>query len=64
MLRIKLSSQIKKDLKLAKRRHCDLHLFELVVREIARGEKLDPKYRDHKLTGNLKDYRECHVQND
>ena len=22
------------------------------------------KYRDHQLTGNLKDYRECHIRPD
>ena len=25
---------------------------------------LDPKYKDHALTGNYKDYRECHVKPD
>ncbi|WP_156956469.1 type II toxin-antitoxin system YafQ family toxin [Stenoxybacter acetivorans] len=25
---------------------------------------LTEKYRDHQLTGNLKDYRECHVKPD
>lgn len=25
---------------------------------------LDPRYKDHALTGNWKDYRECHVKPD
>lgn len=25
---------------------------------------LDPKYKDHALTGNWKDYRECHIRPD
>lgn len=25
---------------------------------------LDPKYKDHALTGNWKDYRECHIKPD
>ncbi|MDO4896411.1 MAG: type II toxin-antitoxin system YafQ family toxin [Moraxella sp.] len=25
---------------------------------------LDPKYKDHTLTGNWKDYRECHIKPD
>jgi mRNA interferase YafQ len=34
-----------------------------VIDTLARGEKLDPKYQDHRLTGELKDSRECHVKN-
>lgn len=25
---------------------------------------LDPRYKDHTLTGNWKDYRECHIEPD
>ncbi len=35
-----------------------------VVDVLATGKVLDKKYRDHQLTGNMKDYRECHVLND
>ncbi|WP_230479019.1 type II toxin-antitoxin system YafQ family toxin [Kingella kingae] len=27
-------------------------------------EPMEAKYRDHQLTGNLKDYRECHIRPD
>ncbi len=27
-------------------------------------EPLDIRYRDHKLTGNFKDHRECHLEPD
>ncbi|MCX6075906.1 MAG: type II toxin-antitoxin system mRNA interferase toxin, RelE/StbE family [Campylobacterales bacterium] len=27
-------------------------------------KKLDDKYKDHKLTGNFKDLKECHVKPD
>lgn len=27
-------------------------------------EPMAEKYRDHQLTGNLKDYRECHIKPD
>ncbi len=39
-------------------------IFIGVVEVLATGEKLDAKYRDHKLTGNLKDFRECHLAPD
>jgi mRNA interferase YafQ len=42
----------------------DKSLLEKVIDCLARGEKLDEKYRDHKLSGNLKGFRECHVTSD
>jgi mRNA interferase YafQ len=27
-------------------------------------EPLEPRYRDHQLTGNLADFRECHIEPD
>jgi mRNA interferase YafQ len=31
---------------------------------LARDVPLDPKHRDHFLTGNWKDFRDCHVRPD
>jgi mRNA interferase YafQ len=39
-------------------------VFVEVVTTLAAGKKLVEKYRDHKLTGNLKDFRECHLAPD
>lgn len=39
-------------------------IFREVVGILAEGKKLDPKYKDHHLTGNLKDFRECHIAPD
>jgi mRNA interferase YafQ len=39
-------------------------VFREVVSKLANGEKLEKEYRDHKLTGNLKDFRECHLAPD
>lgn len=46
-------------------RHKDFEqdVLDKVIDTLARGEKLEPKYRDHQLTGEFKDYRECHVKN-
>lgn len=38
--------------------------FTEVVQTLASGHKLSEKYRDHKLTGNLKNFRECHLASD
>jgi mRNA interferase YafQ len=39
-------------------------VFIAVVGALAEGERLDAKYKDHRLTGNLKDFRECHLAPD
>ncbi len=39
-------------------------VFSEVVLTLASGDVLDEKYRDHNLTGNLKNFRECHLASD
>ena len=39
-------------------------VFSEVVLALVSGDALDEKYRDHKLTGNLKNFRECHLAPD
>lgn len=34
------------------------------MEKLANGEILEAKYRDHALTGNYKDSRECHIEPD
>lgn len=38
--------------------------FSEVIETLASGDTLSAKYRDHKLTGNLKNFRECHLATD
>jgi mRNA interferase YafQ len=38
--------------------------FAEVVRALAEDESLDAKHRDHSLTGDWKDHRDCHVKPD
>ena len=61
---IKNTTQFKKDYKLAKRRGLDISLLKSIVTKLANGESLDPKYKDHPLTGDWIGYRECHIQSD
>ncbi len=61
---IKPSNQFKKDVKLAHKRGYNLKLLTAVIEKLANGEVLDPKYRDHQLSGNFGFYRECHIQPD
>lgn len=63
-LEIKYTTQFKKDLKLSKKQGKDIdELFE-VVDKLAKGEKLDSKYKDHSLIGNYSACRECHIEPD
>lgn len=45
-------------------RHKDFsqHVLEEIVQTLSRGEKLEPKYQDHQLSGELQEYRECHIK--
>lgn len=64
MLDIVPSNQFKKDLKLAQKRGLKLDKLRTVVNALAARQTLDEKYRDHSLTGNYRDFRECHIEPD
>ena len=61
---IRFTTQFKKDLKLAKKQGKDLDKLFSVIEQLAKGEMLDARYRDHDLSGNYKGCRECHVEPD
>lgn len=42
----------------------DISLLKNIVTKLANGESLDPKYKDHPLTGDWICHRECHIQSD
>ena len=64
MLKIELTNAIKKDLK--KYRHQKEVLYELqkILELLVHKRSLPAKHRDHNLTGNWANHRECHVKND
>ena len=39
-------------------------LLKCVIKELANKQKLDIKYKDHKLVGNYLGCRECHIKPD
>ena len=47
-----------------KKRGKDLEKLKYVVNELAAQRPLDEKYRDHELTGNYRNFRECHIEPD
>ena len=64
MRQIVPTTQFKRDARLMQRRGLALDELRAVARQIAEGEPLAPTYRDHKLTGPLRDCRECHIRPD
>lgn len=63
-LKIVVSNAFKKDLKSAKKRGLKLDKLQVIVDKLADEIPLDSKYRDHALTGNYKEFRECHIEPD
>ncbi len=64
MYSIVYSTQMKRSVKLMKKRGKDLSKLQTVVELLAAGKDLPPKYKDHNLTGNYCKYRECHIEPD
>ena len=58
---VKLTTQFKKDYKLAVKRGLKIDLLKDIIAALAMGEKLPEKNRDHALTGNWVGHRECHI---
>lgn len=67
MRRIERSSQFKRDYKReTKGQHgksLDTMLVSILT-ALVKDEPLEPRHRDHALTGDWKDHRDCHVKPD
>ena len=61
---IRKTTRYKKNLKKMLRRGKDIKKISAVVRALAMGETLPPKYKDHALSGDLAGLRDCHIEND
>lgn len=65
MLTLKYGSTFKRDLKkVSKVRHFDRVHVEHIILRLAKGERLESRYRDHALTGRFHGCFECHLQPD
>lgn len=59
---IKPTGKFKKDLKTVAKRGYDIRLITHVIKQLAAGNQLPEKYRDHPLSGNWIKHRECHIR--
>lgn len=64
MLEIVYTNKMKRDVKLMEKRSKDITKLVTALSLLASGEAMPPQYRDHPLSGDLKDFRECHIEGD
>lgn len=63
-MKITRSTAFKKDYKLAKRQRQKLKILNNVIKKLVNEEELPARFKDHKLSGKLKEYRELHLKPD
>lgn len=61
MLNVSFTGQFKKDYKLCKKRGYNMELLQSVINILAIPDVLPEKNKDHNLTGNYANKRECHI---
>ena len=61
---IRKTTRYKKSLKKMLKRGKDIKEISAVVRMLAMGETLPPRYKDHAHTGDLEGLRDCHIESD
>ena len=68
MRRIRKSKKFKQDYKLVKRNPQYKEIVDLILIEVLEllcdDQQLPESYKDHKLIGNWRGYRECHLKAD
>jgi mRNA interferase YafQ len=58
------TTQFKRDIKLAEKRGKKMSKLKDIMAKLAMEEFLEEKHRDHKLSGNYANHRECHIEPD
>ena len=61
---VRRTSHFKKDVKRLIKRGKNFDKFKIIIQKLVHGERIEPHYRDHQLTGEYKGFRECHVEPD
>ena len=64
ILKIKEGSQFREDVKRVKKRGKSLNGLKKVIELLANGEPLPGNFKDHSLTKEWSEYRECHIETD
>lgn len=64
MYAIKPTTRFQRDVRRAEKRGYNMSLLTDVIKKLAKGETLSPKYKDHDLVGDYLGCRECHITPD
>ena len=64
MLNIHRASSFKRDTKKIASQRKKMADLDAVIEMLAQGKRLDARYKDHALTGDLHGFRECHIKPD
>jgi mRNA interferase YafQ len=63
-LNLVYTSQFKKDFKRVSKQGKDLEKLEFIIETLLSKKILDPKFKDHPLSGKWKNHRDCHIEPD
>ena len=64
MLLPSFTKQFDRDLKRMLKRGQQQDKIKFIISRLIKEEKLEPKYKDHKLVSNYEGRRECHIEPD
>lgn len=64
MYKIKTTNRFEKDFVKCAKRKFEIDALGLVIELLESSGNLPSEYKPHKLTGNYKGYRECHIKPD
>ena len=64
MFDLSITTQYKRDLKLARKRGLDENLLDDIIKLLINEKPLPAKNKDHMLVGNYRGCRECHITPD
>lgn len=63
-MRLRRTGQFRKDVKKLQRQGRDMSVLSTVIEKLAAAQQLPTEYRDHKLVGDWRASRECHLAGD
>ena len=64
MLTIQYTNKMKRDAKRVSKRGRDISKLTAALNLLASGEQMPENYKDHPLKGEMRGYRECHIEPD
>ena len=63
-MKIHYTTQFKKDYKRIQKQKKDISKLRVVIEKLSTEQLLEPKYKDHQLSGNWEEHRDCHIEPD